>query len=433
MTLKLRLKRHAECVLKWPRKIPDEVKLKSAHDYYLGSQWMIPLTCAVCAQQSEGVDIHSFNVSPDTYSTLHLDLLVVKQDFTVQGCELDCCNNKFEYVVDILKNHLLTKEGIDLNGLESVPQIQLCQFCHSDLQQNRLPKYALANDLYRGILPAEFDDLTWVEEMVCSLYRNTAHVTRLYQSTDPKQPKVFHGNTCAHEMNTTSTASVLPRSPSDVNDLLSVVFIGPGKFSVNMMGPQYRIRKMKVWRFLIWLSHHNILYRHVLLDEKIMQLYPEDGMLPGIEDRLIHDKTSDPKLLFDEETTGFSDHPAQSLEGDSSAEDPVVLLEKMGVSDPDGARIQGHTYTAAALRNLYPHSSDMILHHGHGAVPEYNNPNLMPGMFPTLYPLGIGGFEVENRLRSINFQQQAEYYLNLHDRSFRYHFSFIFVTLNIHQ
>lgn len=167
-----------------------------------------------------------------------------------------------------------------------------------------------------------------------------------------------------------------------------------------------------------------------------MDLYPEDGILPGIEERLIHDRNSDPKQLFDEETAGFQEHPAQNIKNDIDPDIPVVFLEKMGVSDPEGDKIQGRSYTASALRNLLPQSNrlpDLIIHHAQGAVPEYKNPNLMPGMFPTLFPLGIGGFEVENRQRAISFQQQAEYYLNLHDHSFRYHFSFIFVTLNILQ
>ena len=66
--------------------------------------------------------------------------------------------------------------------------------------------------------------------MVCARYRYTAHITRLFQSSDPALPNVLHGNTCAHEMNVVSTASVLPRTPSDINETLSVVFVGPGKF-----------------------------------------------------------------------------------------------------------------------------------------------------------------------------------------------------------
>ena len=69
-------------------------------------------------------------------------------------------------------------------------------------------------------MPEEFRDLTWIEEMVCAKYRNTAHVTRIYGSSDPSQPRVFHGNTCAHEMNVLSTATVLPRTVADMNDII---------------------------------------------------------------------------------------------------------------------------------------------------------------------------------------------------------------------
>jgi hypothetical protein len=39
---------------------------------------------------------------------------------------------------------------------------------------------------------------------------------------------------------------------------------------------------------------------------------------------------------------------------------------------------------------------DLILHRSSHAIPEYKNPDLMPGMYTTLYPFGIGGFEHQN-------------------------------------
>jgi hypothetical protein len=74
------------------------------------------------------------------------------------------------------------------------------------MRRNKIPRLALANSLYRGVLPAQFEDLTWVEETV------------------------LHGNTCAHDMNIISTASVLSRTPADINGMLSIVFVGAGKF-----------------------------------------------------------------------------------------------------------------------------------------------------------------------------------------------------------
>ncbi|THU88260.1 hypothetical protein K435DRAFT_821710 [Dendrothele bispora CBS 962.96] len=47
-------------------------------------------------------------------------------------------------------------------------------------------------------------------------------------------------------------------------------------------------------------------------------------------------------------------------------------------------------------------------------------------MFPTLFSLGIGGFEDPKRKTPVSFDTQANYYLDLHDRRFRYHYSFLF-------
>ena len=110
----------------------------------------------------------------------------------------------------------------------------------------------------------------------------------------------------------------------------------------------------------------------------------------------------------------------------------------MGVSDPKGDKISGRTFTASALHNLIPinakdHSPDLILHRSSCAVNEYNNPHLLPGMYPTLFPLGIGGAEDSTHLTKLSFQNQVPYYFDLQDRSYQYHHSYMFVTLNIIQ
>ncbi|KAG2746805.1 hypothetical protein P692DRAFT_201717868, partial [Suillus brevipes Sb2] len=108
----------------------------------------------------------------------------------------------------------------------------------------------------------------------------------------------------------------------------------------------------------------------------------------------------------------------------------------MGVSDPESDKINGRTFTAAALRNLYSRSGsrpDLIIHRGSQAIAEYHNPDLLVGMYPTLFPCGIGGFEDPQRPSALAFEAQACYYLELADRSFRYHHSFLFVALNMTQ
>ncbi|KAG1894372.1 uncharacterized protein F5891DRAFT_1130989 [Suillus fuscotomentosus] len=146
-----------------------------------------------------------------------------------------------------------------------VPSLNICSSCQAALRKHdKVPH------------------LTWIEEKVCAVYCLTAHVTRLFQSSDPAQPKAYHGNMCAHEMNVVSTASVLPRTPADINGLLSVVFVGPGKFNPNVLGTVFRVRRSKIWGFLVWLKHHNRLYSTIRLDSTIALMYPEDDLLPGL-------------------------------------------------------------------------------------------------------------------------------------------------------
>lgn len=73
-----------------------------------------------------------------------------------------------------------------------------------------------------------------------------------------------------------------------------------------------------------------------------MDLYPSDGTLPGIHDRVIEDHELNPQTVFATETAGFSEHPAALMFETSHAgeltthdDDPHLLVEKMGVSDPE--------------------------------------------------------------------------------------------------
>ncbi|KAJ3778443.1 hypothetical protein FB446DRAFT_631830, partial [Lentinula raphanica] len=76
---------------------------------------------------------------------------------------------------------------------------------------------------------------------------------------------------------------------------------------------------------------------------------------------------------------------------------------------------------------------NFILHYDKDPVNEYNNPDLFPGMFPTLYPLGIGGFECSLQNPQVSIEAHAQYLLDQPERTFRYHHFFPFVILNVIQ
>ncbi|KAK0219145.1 hypothetical protein IW262DRAFT_1229888, partial [Armillaria fumosa] len=76
---------------------------------------------------------------------------------------------------------------------------------------------------------------------------------------------------------------------------------------------------------------------------------------------------------------------------------------------------------------------DLTIFRGSAAIGEYNNPDLLKGMFLTLFPFGRGGFEEPHRKVSMSFETQANYCLDLDNRCFRYHDAFIFVVMNMIQ
>ncbi|SJL16371.1 uncharacterized protein ARMOST_19893 [Armillaria ostoyae] len=184
----------------------------------------------------------------------------------------------------------------------------------------------------------------------------------------------------------------------------------------------YHVRKDKVWDFLTWLAANNPLYAKIHLSEAHLRLY-EDDEIPGMEQRIITMEPSSAKRIFEQETAGIQPHFAASLASNIQPHDDSdePLLERMGVSDVESVKIQGRTFQAAALMNLVcppDQKPDLTIFSGSSAIGEYNNPDLIKGMFPTLFPFGRGGFEEPHRKVAVSFETQANYCLDLDNRCF---------------
>ncbi|CAF5228271.1 unnamed protein product, partial [Rotaria magnacalcarata] len=70
---------------------------------------------------------------------------------------------------------------------------------------------------------------------------------------------------------------------------------------------------------------------------------------------------------------------------------------------------------------------------GNKPANEYSNPNLLLGVFPTLFPYRCGALEGSSRPVQINFREHVRYLLSYGDCRFEEHYSFIFVLFNILQ
>ncbi len=65
-------------------------------------------------------------------------------------------------------------------------------------------------------------------------------------------------------------------------------------------------------------------------------------------------------------------------------------------------------------------------------INEYNNPNLISCMFPTLFPFGIGVLEMANRVVKVSLQMHVKHLLNLDKTKYAFskHHLFPFFVFN---
>ncbi|PVF91942.1 hypothetical protein CPB86DRAFT_661132, partial [Serendipita vermifera] len=182
---------------------------------------------------------------------------------------------------------MLFHDYIRVDSSSSSLVLSFCRDCDSSLKSNTIPRFSLRNNLYRGRLPFDLQDITWIEEKVCTLHRVTADVARLQNAEkDESAPFCLIGNTCAYLANVPSTAHELPCRPADVNGHLTVVFVG-NKFDKTRLPPMFRVRRKVIERFLNFLALVNPLYRDVPINQEILDLYPEDGPLPSLAESVI--------------------------------------------------------------------------------------------------------------------------------------------------
>lgn len=257
-----------------------------------------------------------------------------------------------------------------------------CGECHLSLKWKCLPKFALANKLYQGTLSYWFHNLTWIEEIVYTKFWNIAHVKRLYPSDNSMQPRIFHRNNCTPKMNAVLTASVLSHTPSDINNLLSVMCW------IRKFGQLVLCTEMQNCKFLGILK-----YKQLTVSRygywSITFWYPEDGPLPDIERRVVHDSELNGQKVFAYETVGFIEHPAKYLKS-SDNKSSIVLLEKTGVSDLECMKFSDWALTASSLKNNSPtqtNEPDLIINCSSNCCSWIPKPWLSSWHVPYIVPL----------------------------------------------
>ncbi|KAE8249856.1 hypothetical protein A4X13_0g5048 [Tilletia indica] len=406
-----------------PQPISANVTKDCFQQYRQGIQLNVGSTCAVCARRSYNKPVlfqpHVQCVRIDA-NVLDLDLLRLTDEHIIQHH-----SSHFHFGHELLDGLALDRSGIHIQ--DSQAQLDICLECKGCLtgKSTRLPALALANGNIRGYLPPHLQDITWLEERLCARYLASAYVIRLYDLSAPgapeHRPRVMKGHACSFPLNTVSTATKLPWGIGDGNGLVSCLVIGPRAPRIQDLQNVFKVRRKKVSDLLDFLRKNFLDFPQWPTDEVTLNQLPEDDVPELLMRSVLYQEHGKVFSLFEEETTGLELHPALSIEADIDS--PRTFLEHHGMLDVNGTTVPGHARLAAALANATGiDRPDLIIRHGATFVQDYKNPALFPGMFPTLFPWGTGGFE-SDRTVTLSLKKQASHRLDLADSAFRRHWS----------
>ncbi|KAF8999407.1 hypothetical protein BDQ17DRAFT_1500299 [Cyathus striatus] len=226
----------------------------------------------------------------------------------------------------------------------------------------------------------------------------------------PTIQRGIKGHVIVYPQNPSKLESILPPAMEDVITPICVLFVGsspPSREWLCAKAKPLLVRRERVRKALDWLKSHNPLYSEVVIDyERIASLDKE--FLPPFHVEHIHENESADVLVARYDNVDIPTSTPADLERDGLlASDPEEVFQSVVITDVD-VNAPAHELRAAALRHFKQKGKSFLqLPHDPKPVNEFNNPSLLPMIYPTLFPYGIGGPENPRRQVPLSFQRHV--------------------------
>ena len=101
---------------------------------------------------------------------------------------------------------------------------QVCDGCRGDIWRGKVPRLALANNLWIGKVPEVLKNLRYVEKILVARVRHTCAYVKVASGM-----RKMKANVVAFESPTPKIYTVLPPPRDDMDDVLAILFTGPSK------------------------------------------------------------------------------------------------------------------------------------------------------------------------------------------------------------
>ena len=290
---------------------------------------------------------------------------------------------------------------------------QVCDSCRKDIRKGKIPRLALANNLWIGRVPEVLKNLRYVEKILVARVRHTCAYVKVASGMCK-----MTANVVAFESPTPKIYTVLPPPRDDIDDVLAILFTGPSKpTSEDFARTPFLVRRNAVINALNWLKLNHADYADIEVSEKNMKQYQEDMPPVSVEYReSLSNKVPEGTSVFDQAEEEGTE------QGDCAFTVHGLTGEILQTMSPNALK-------ALALRHL--NSNRKMLAVGHSDRPQsmWNNPQLYPQMFPWLFPYGLGGIGAS----SISHKEHKRHLLMYHDKHFQTDINFSFVAFSHEQ
>lgn len=408
----------------WPRVTPLAVKNRvlALFRRATGKDMLQAFTCAACGG-NRNVATDRIVVDPREF-----DLSILRRN---EGTD-------YSGLLSLTEYGQLSDLVVEPRGVRYLPggrlELDLCRTCHSSIRRGVLPVMSLANDMVLGEVPQELSDLTPVEESLIARCRAKSWIVHLRNCdvNDSVSQRGMKGHIIVYPQHPEGVRKVLPPSPDELSSYICVVFVGPVKPShewLNEHASPLLVRQDRVRRALRFLKDNNRLYADISIDEHSLSQLPENAVLPF---EVQHETSTTSANILTDSYDHAGDNPGVDAYSNSE-EAAVSTFSGVIVSDVNEAYSLKERKQAAMQHLKDPRKSHIAMPHDPVPVSEFDNPDLFPCMYPTLYPYGRGGFELATRTGRPSMDRHVRHLLNMTDKRFQEHFSFIFVAFNILQ
>jgi hypothetical protein len=277
---------------------------------------------------------------------------------------------------------------------ENFPSIVLvkreCRRCN---KEKPVKRFSAENNMDPGEVPIELQDLTEIEEMLIARVFPVMSVYRLRGGQHG-----YRGNVINFPQDVQEFATKLPRHPSS----LEVLIIRRQSMNSSEGFRDFRVRRLKVARALVWLRENNRFYAEVIIDHEVIKSLPSDGSI-GNQLRDIGGEEED-ENDDDVITRSFVPYLPPACREDDAIR---MTFERMQ---------EGLSVTTWPRINPSP-------------INEFHTPGYIACAFPTLYPTG----QADLRSERISNVKPAEYFKHLlmyHDGRFAQHGRWRYFALN---